>query len=131
MDELKFYKIADGRVWDIKNARYVTEYDETCTVTLYSNGKPGGEDYLKRTLKFYGYTVGDELLTDDERAEAVRKKRDALLQATDWYLMPDYPATEEGLEAVKTYRQALRDLPLQEGFPKTVEWPAVPEVLGE
>ena len=59
----------------------------------------------------------------------VIRERDQLLAESDYYVLPDYPSTEEGLEAVKTYRQALRDITAQEGFPKEVQWPDKPEVL--
>lgn len=85
--------------------------------------------YLRRTLEFYGYAVGYELLTDEDRAKAAREKRDELLTETDYLLMPDYPISEEALAALKTYRQALRDIPEQSGFPKTIEWPSKPEVI--
>ena len=42
----------------------------------------------------------------------------------------DYAKTERQREAIKvwaTYRQALRDIPNQEGFPTDVAWPAKPE----
>lgn len=94
----------------------------------YRNGKLADEAYLRRTLEFYGYAVGYELLTDEDRAKAAREKRDELLTETDYLLMPDYPISEEALAALKTYRQALRDIPEQSGFPKTIEWPSKPEV---
>lgn len=64
----------------------------------------------------------------DEAAEKVRMKRDSLIAETDYLLAPDYPIESESLEAVKLYRQALRDVPQQEGFPFEVEWPVKPEV---
>ena len=45
--------------------------------------------------------------------------------------MADYPITAEELESVKAYRQALRDLPAQDGFPTDVAWPELPAVLKE
>ena len=68
--------------------------------------------------------------TDEELAREARDKRDRLLDESDWYVMPDYPATASGLTAVKTYRQALRDISKQAGFPRGIEWPVKPEVLG-
>ena len=59
-------------------------------------------------------------------AKALRAKRDALLAETDYLLMPDYPIEPERKEAMETYRQALRDVPEQEGWPFSVEWPEVP-----
>lgn len=53
-----------------------------------------------------------------EIAMRVRAKRDRLIAETDYYLMPDYPSNPQNLEELKVYRQALRDLPVQEGFPK-------------
>lgn len=43
--------------------------------------------------------------------------------------MPDYPISIEELELVKSYRQTLRGIPEQEGFPRSVEWPEKPEVI--
>lgn len=68
--------------------------------------------------------------TDEELAREARDKRDRLLDESDWYVMPDYPATEDGLATVKSYRQALRDISKQAKFPREIEWPVKPEVLG-
>lgn len=59
----------------------------------------------------------------------VRKKRDSLLRACDYAVMPDYPLTEAQKAEVTAYRQALRDIPQGFDSPDTVEWPAKPEVL--
>lgn len=67
--------------------------------------------------------------TDEEIAAQVRTERDGRLAETDWYMMPDYPADPETLELVKRYRKALRDITLQSGFPRDVEWPVVPKVF--
>lgn len=65
--------------------------------------------------------------TAEEKAERIRSRRDALLKETDYLLMADYPADSALLEQVKAYRQALRDLPEQSGFPDTVTYPTKPE----
>lgn len=39
----------------------------------------------------------------------LRNTRNARLQQTDKYLLPDYPITPENLEIIKAYRQELRD----------------------
>lgn len=67
--------------------------------------------------------------TDEEIAEQVRLERDGRIAATDYLAMPDYPLNEEEKAAVMVYRQALRDVPSQEGFPREVVWPEVPSVL--
>ncbi|WP_199905506.1 tail fiber assembly protein [Microvirgula aerodenitrificans] len=63
---------------------------------------------------------------DAAAARVVRMQRDALIAATDYLLMPDYPIGAEGLAAVRAYRQALRDVPLQAGFPQAIDWPMSP-----
>lgn len=61
-------------------------------------------------------------------ARDARSKRDYLISQTDYLLQPDYPISAEQLEEVKYYRQALRDVPEQDGFPETVDWPEPPTV---
>lgn len=56
-----------------------------------------------------------------------RTMRDNLLKACDYRMMPDYPCSEESRAAWAAYRQALRDVPQQEGFPETIEWPQAPD----
>lgn len=67
--------------------------------------------------------------TIDELASQVRTERDRKIAETDWYMMPDYPSNPQNLEELKVYRQALRDVPKQEGFPRDVRWPDVPKFL--
>ena len=124
MEKGFFYQIADGRIWNVAVARFVDNVPSQAEVIpLRRGGALGDVSYLRRTLEFYGYTVGDELLTDEDRAKAAREKRDQLLAE------PDYPIEAAVLEVLKTYRQALRDIPEQFGFPKTIEWPSKPEVI--
>ena len=77
-----------------------------------------------------GYQIIQDPEPDaSEIAMRVRAKRDRLITETDYYLMPDYPSNPQNLEELKVYRQALRDLPVQEGFPRNVRWPDVPKFL--
>lgn len=64
-----FYQISDGRLWDVDAAAFVAQAPEGAEmeiIPLYADGKPAGEDYLRRTLEFYNYPVGPELLTSEE-----------------------------------------------------------------
>ena len=56
------------------------------------------------------------------RAAAERAKRTALLMETDHYALADVTMSD----AMKTYRQALRDVPQQTDFPSTINWPTKP-----
>ena len=52
----------------------------------------------------------------------VREERNALLAETDWWAVSDRTMTQ----AETDYRQALRDVPQQEGFPTDITWPTKP-----
>ena len=66
------------------------------------------------------------VISDEALAAEARSKRDQLLADTDYLLMPDYPIESDRLAKVKIYRQALRDIPEQSGFPRTITWPDKP-----
>lgn len=57
-------------------------------------------------------------LTVDELSAQKRHDRDALLKATDVYMLSDFPISDEERELYKQYRQYLRDLPEAESFPE-------------
>ena len=69
-------------------------------------------------------TVEDIPMTDEE----ARAQRDKLLAETDWTQVLDAPIDAETREAYRAYRQALRDIPEQEGFPAAITWPELPAV---
>lgn len=67
-------------------------------------------------------------LSGEALASDIRMYRDRLLRETDIYFaVSDYPISAERKAALSTYRQALRDIPEQEGFPDNVVWPIKPE----
>jgi len=59
----------------------------------------------------------------EQEADEVRTQRDALLSQSDWTQVPDAPVDQS---AWAEYRQALRDVPEQAGFPQEVVWPQIP-----
>ena len=64
---------------------------------------------------------------DAEQAKSVRATRDAKLAECDWTQVADALLDAPVDKAVwATYRQALRDITAQEGFPWTVTWPDAP-----
>lgn len=74
-------------------------------------------------------------MTDLEKAEfnkmqekKVRMERNRTLYATDWVLLSDSPLTEEKKQEFLAYRQALRDVSNQQGFPWDVVWPERPSM---
>lgn len=55
--------------------------------------------------------------------QEARKMRDSLLAASDHTQLAD---SLRNKQAWATYRQALRDIPQQEGFPENITWPEAP-----
>ena len=70
--------------------------------------------------------------TQEDLAARVRAERDRRIAETDYLVMSDYPLSQEKLVEIKVYRQALRDLPQQPGFPwggpddPVCPWPVKP-----
>jgi hypothetical protein len=63
-------------------------------------------------------------MKDAEQATSVRQQRGEKLKDSDWTQVADAPVDKA---AWATYRQALRDVTGQEGFPWTITWPTQPE----
>ena len=89
-------------------------------------------DYLTQTLKPTALTEVDGAwaqgwevsnLSVDDAGRNIRSHRDNLLQKTDWMAMSDNTMSPAWI----TYRQALRDVTAQEGYPYSVIWPTKPE----
>lgn len=146
-DDKVFYRFSDGK-WG-------TEAKPTCAADLVgvvvSHQSQTLRDIEMRSLiqKFsqeegYRERRGEDLSwavekipekTEAEKREdaekSVRAKRDSLISETDYLLASDYPISAEDLEAVKVYRQALRDVPQQAGFPFDVVWPDLLVIVAE
>ena len=140
-----FYKF-DGEKWIEEK---IPTTPEECVGMVVAHESRTPHDYTLKKL-FVALTAGSkthrlargkdlswsveaipEKTPEEVKAEAsaqVRAQRDALLAETDHLVMPDYPLTDEQREAVKAYRQELRDVPQQDGFPLEVVWPKKPEV---
>ena len=58
----------------------------------------------------------------------VRLERNKLLSDTDHLIQEDYPISDEKKQEIKVYRQALRDIPQQDGFPDNIVWPDKPVI---
>jgi len=64
-----------------------------------------------------------QALKDSKLIENERSKRNQLLINSDWTQVADAPVDKA---VWATYRQALRDIPTQSGFPWTITWPETP-----
>jgi hypothetical protein len=81
---------------------------------------------------FTKYSVADmddeaKAAKDEEQAKSVRNSRTEKLRDCDWTQLDDTPMSNTQKAGWATYRQALRDVPKQAGFPFDIEWPVQPE----
>ena len=75
----------------------------------------------------HGYTQSQiETQLAEQLAVEVRSERDRLLIETDWTQGRDVVLSNDA--AWKTYRQSLRDLSSQSGFPSNVSWRTKPSL---
>lgn len=153
-DELRRYLLAnDGPSFDrltddvleAIGADVVFEGPQATGGTVYQYSQPAGVEqidgkwYTKHVLGpiFTDTTAEDGTVTtaaqheaaykaqkDAEQARNIRDERTRRLSACDWTQLVDAPVDSL---AWANYRQALRDVPDQPGFPFNVTWPSQPE----
>lgn len=122
-----YFSLDDGRAWDVLGACFVDRVPDFCSWSwpLTDAEETHDEEGLRRCLRHFGLPLG-VLAEDEDFARAVRAERNRRLAETDYLAMPDYPLAPERKEAVLLYRQALRDVTAQEGFPRSPVWPEKP-----
>ena len=62
----------------------------------------------------------------NQKELTVRTTRNQLLMSSDWTQLEDSPLSEDAKTEWALYREALRAVPEQDGFPDSVEWPVAP-----
>lgn len=69
-----------------------------------------------------------EIVTSEMIAAGARQDRDFRLITSDWtqIQLPDVSLTPDQIAQWKEYRQQLRDITLQPGFPNNIVWPEKP-----
>jgi hypothetical protein len=60
----------------------------------------------------------------EKPAKDAREKRDLLLKESDWTQLSDVKLSN--ISVWNAYRQLLRDIPQQLGFPQSIDWPVKP-----
>ena len=104
------YVARNGVVQDAKG-NWVTAW---AVVDMFSTDAEG-----TKAEKEAAYQAG----LDAEAAKGIRTERNRLLSESDWTQVIDAPVDQD---AWAEYRQALRDITSQEGFPRNVVWPTKP-----
>ena len=87
---------------------------------------------LAKEGKFGEVAPYDGPSTDEQKSSEIRQQRDQLLSELD--VVVSNPLryaefSEEEKSQLAAYRQALLDVPQQEGFPNDVEWPSKPDFI--
>ena len=96
------------------------------TLFYIENGLPvmippsPGEFYI------FDYTTKQYVPNIAFAEQSVNSERVQLLYATDWTQLPNSPLTSEQQQQYAVYRQQLRDIPNQSGYPLNVIWPTKP-----
>ena len=138
-----FYNTSFPRIWDESVLDHIgvdpVFESPTPTTTRYQTANKNCVE-LKNNKWMWAWTIGpvftdNEEATaaaqeaayvqqiDDKQATAVRADRTKRLADSDWTQLADSTADKE---AWATYRQALRDITDQAGFPWTITWPDAP-----
>ena len=108
-------EVTHEAVSNMDTARHGWQYTTYEMVTaLPAGGVSAAPDAWASLVRQHDYDVA---------AAVVRAQRDELIAAIDWTVLGDTKADKEDWKA---YRQALRDVPEQEGFPYDVIWPEPP-----
>jgi Phage tail assembly chaperone protein len=130
-----WYWIVGGdasRVWSSARAAYVPVSDSTYSAWEVSGNVATSilnEDELASVL-MAAYPAGAP-----RTAQVIRSQRDALVAQSDWVVQRHREQSDSGITTSLTaaqyaswlaYRQALRDISKQAGFPASVAWPAQP-----
>jgi hypothetical protein len=139
-------KANDGPIWGITSeaildslgADVVFEGPQATGGTVYQFSMPSGVEqidgkwytkYVLGPIFTDGETtaaeqeVAHKAMKDAEQAKNVRQQRNDKLKDSDWTQVDDAPVDKAAWAA---YRQALRDITAQAGFPWTIDWPEQP-----
>lgn len=128
----------EAAIWNVKKGRWEIVPDHRGEIVYDINGGAPckmsvvGEVPATHTLEAppengYFDFIKDEWKENKAAAELhVRTKRNGLLFESDVEVTKKLENAAD-VSALREYRQALRDIPKQKGFPLTVKWPVKPE----
>lgn len=128
-----FPNVSLPRVWDESVLAYLgvdpVFESPTPTTTRYQTAFKDGLEQDAQGRWLWKWTVSEmddeaKASLDEGQAKSVREQRNKLIAECDWTQVADAPVDKE---AWATYRQALRDVPAQAGFPWDVTWPIKPK----
>ena len=105
--------------WTDESRTNVIRVDDAGNVVAFFPDDEGYADAVSKVTGVASIIDRETPMTADE----AREHRDELLAVSDWTQVSDAPVDQA---AWAIYRQALRDIPDQEGFPSEIAWPTQP-----
>ena len=125
-----FPRSGPGAQWLQNNGCYpVTMWKPTTETQKLVPCEPYIEDGQVFTVQVQDKTAEDIEAETQSLSAKVRAQRDRILAQSDWRVMKSAETGTPMDADWEAYRQALRDVPQQEGFPQTVEWPNDPDYV--
>jgi hypothetical protein len=119
----------------IESEKYITGVDLDNYIMSFSPIKPfkyiGQIKNVEEIKNLVNKKSADRYKNSENRNKALTL-RNNLLFSSDWTQLPDAQEQldDEDKQMWKEYRQALRDLTKQRGWPEVVDWPKRPHILG-
>jgi hypothetical protein len=98
----------------------VPDYDSLTQYIVRVTPVPAEQDYIE-------YQIKDITYTDEELSLFAQERRNRELTRSDWTQLPDVPLNESQVNFWREYRQELRDITEQSGYPENINWPVKPE----
>lgn len=103
----------------------------TPSTTIYQTAYKDGVEQDAKGRWLWKWSISEmdadgKAVKDAEQAKAVRDRRNRLIAECDWLVIK---AAETGVPLAAdwgAYRQSLRDIPSQAGFPYNITWPEKP-----
>lgn len=111
----------------IKRVSIDTEIPETLNLLSGEILSPRHDGDIGWTLTDQNEWIDPDPGTKWTPEQKIRNKRDYYLKSSDKYALPDYNISPEKKNQWSEYRQQLRDITKQAGFPNSVVWPDKPE----
>ena len=105
-----------------------TSNGELFPFTYVADGSDDNDSDVSRAISILEYPESLDLYKRLNHEQDIRAKRNNLLSNTDHLIQSDYPISDEKKQEIKVYRQALRDIPQQDGFPDNIVWPDKPVI---
>lgn len=110
--------------YGVQRVFFSTPPEITATQVLEEGTPVFTDDRWTQTFTVRDMTAEEVTSRNEAQATQVRAERNDKLAATDWTQVVDAPVDQA---TWATYRQALRDITEQDGFPWSVQWPTQPE----